>query len=209
MSERRSRAEHVVAVADLAGTFVFAVEGALTAISAGLDPIGVLVLAFLTALGGGLLRDLLIGATPPAAISNWAYSVLVVASATGTWFLHPHLHGLPANLLAFDAAGLSLFAVAGTQKCLDRGLHPVVAIFVGPISAVGGGALRDIVINQTPRVLREDIYATAALLAAVLIVAGRALRLPARPLMITAGLAAFALRMAAVHYGWRLPTPPQ
>jgi uncharacterized membrane protein YeiH len=198
--------DRIVRIADLAGTFVFAIEGALTALAAGLDPVGIVVLAFLTALGGGVIRDLLIGAAPPAAITDWRYSVIVLAAAGAAWSGHALIATMPpALLVGLDAAGLALFAIAGTEKALDRGINPLVAIFLGAVSGVGGGTLRDIVINEVPRVLRVDIYATAALLAAGIIAAGRALGLPPRPVAILAGLACFALRIAAVAYHWQLP----
>lgn len=196
----------VVRVADLAGTFLFALEGGLAGVAAGLDPVGVLVLAFLTALGGGLIRDVLIGALPPSAVSDWYYAVLVLVASVLVWGFHAALLVMPPMvLIALDAAGLALFAVAGTDKSLDRGIHPLVAIFLGTVSGVGGGALRDIVINEVPRVLRTDIYASAACLAAVIVVLGRLANLSPRLVAIIAGLACFGLRMAAVSQGWALP----
>ncbi len=210
MSEAGTRraplAAGVVRVADLAGTFLFALEGGLVGIAAGLDPVGVLVLAFLTALGGGLIRDVLIGALPPSAVSDWHYAAIVLAAAAVVWGFHSALFVVPPMMLiALDAAGLALFAVAGTDKSLDRGIHPLVAIFLGTVSGVGGGALRDIVINEVPRVLRTDIYASAACLAAIIVVLGRLANLSPRLVAIIAGLACFGLRMAAVSQGWALP----
>jgi len=199
----------IVRAADLAGTLVFAVEGALAAMAAGLDPVGILVLAFLTALGGGMIRDTLIGARPVAAVGDWRYAVIVLAAAAVTWLLRPTVEAVPAWLLTgLDAAGLGLFAVAGTQKSLDHGIHPLVAIFLGTVGGVGGGALRDVVLNEIPHVLHADIYATAAMLAAAIVVGGRALGLPPRATALAAGLACFALRLAAVAGHWQLPARP-
>lgn len=197
----------IVRVADIAGTFLFAVEGALAALAAGLDPVGVLVLAFLTALGGGVLRDLLIGAIPPAAVADWRYAAIVLAAAAMACLAHALAAAAPGwPMTVLDAAGLSLFAVAGTDKALGRGIHPLVAIFMGTLGGVGGGAMRDIVLGIVPRVLRVDIYAVAAMLAAAIVAGGHALGLPARATAIAAGLACFALRLLAVAYHWQLPS---
>jgi uncharacterized membrane protein YeiH len=201
------RAGDIVRVADLGGTLLFAIEGALTGLAAGLDPIGVLVLAFVTALGGGVIRDLLIGAVPPAAVAGRSYALVVLAAAILTWMFHVAIAAVPATLLvALDAAGLALFAVAGTEKALDRGIDAVVAMFLGTVGAVGGGLLRDVLINQVPRVLRVDIYASAALLAAAIVVIGRRFGWPPRGVAVIAGLSCFAVRMLAYAYGWHLPT---
>ncbi len=197
----------VVRTADIGATFVFAAEGALAGVAAGLDPVGLLVVAFLTGLGGGLLRDLLIAHGRPAAVADWHYSLVVIAAALAAWLFHASLgqQMLPV-VVALDAAGLALAAVAGTQKALEHQVHPVPAIFLGTLSGVGGGAMRDLVLNEVPRVLRTDIYAVAAMLGALIVVSGRAARLDPRLVAVAGGCACFALRMAAVHYGWNLPT---
>jgi uncharacterized membrane protein YeiH len=199
--------QRIVRVADLAGTFVFALEGALTGLAVGLDPVGIVVLAFLTGLGGGILRDLLIGATPPAAIADWHYGAIVLAAAALTWGFHAVVTAIPPDILVpLDAMGLALAAVAGTEKSLDRGINPFVAVFLGTVSGVGGGTMRDIVINLVPRVLRTDIYATAALAAALIVVLGRRLGLHPRGVAIAAGAACITLRLLAYRYHWHLPT---
>lgn len=197
----------IVRFADLAATFVFALEGGLVGLMAGLDPVGVLVLCFLGALGGGLIRDVLIGALPPAAIADWHYTVIVLVAAVCVWSFHALILNVPAPVVvALDAGGLALAAIAGTEKTLDRGIHPLVAVFLGTVSGTGGGALRDIVINQVPRVLRTDVYASAAYVAAVIVVTGRLAGWPPRSVAIAAGLACFGLRMTAYAYQWQLPT---
>jgi uncharacterized membrane protein YeiH len=199
----------IVRIADLGGTFVFAIEGALAALAGRLDPIGVLVLAFLTALGGGIVRDLLIGARPPAAIADWSYMAIVLAGSVMTWLFHAFIGEIPLGvLIALDAAGLALFVVAGTQKSLDLGIHPLAAIFLGTVGGVGGGAMRDVVMNEVPRILRTDIYATAAVAAAVMVVTGRLFDLPQRAMAIAAALVCFCLRLVAVSQHWHLPIGP-
>jgi uncharacterized membrane protein YeiH len=196
----------LVMVADLCGTFVFSVEGALAAVHHNLDFLGVMVLGFSTALGGGVIRDVLIGATPPSAIRDWHYTLVAFIAAALTFFFAPALRLLPHPvLIALDAAGLSLFAVAGTEKALAFGIHPFSAVLMGTITGVGGGTLRDLLLAQVPAVLRVDIYATAALFGAVIVVAGRALK--ARPALVgmAGGIGCFVLRLVSVWQHWHLP----
>jgi uncharacterized membrane protein YeiH len=202
-------ASKIVCIADLSGTFIFAIEGALAALIAGLDPVGVVALAALTALGGGMMRDLLISVRPPAAIGNWRYTGIVLGASTVTWVFHAIIRGIPPGLLIdLDAFGLALFAVAGTQKALDHEIHPLVAILLGTIGAVGGGVASDVVLNQVPRILKTEIYATAAMVAALIVVVGRIFGLPSRTTSIVAGLVCFSLRLVAVSLHWHLPTLP-
>jgi uncharacterized membrane protein YeiH len=195
----------VVHVADLAGTGVFAMEGALAAVRAGFDPVGILVLAFVTALGGGVARDVMLGLRP-AAIAGPQYALLVILATPAMMlpssFAGP-IGGWPVP--ALDAAGLALFAIAGTEKALDNGVHPLPASFLGTVGAVGGGVIRDLLLGQVPHILHSDIYASAAFLAAVIVVAGRALRVNPRLAALVAGVACFGVRMAALAYGWQLP----
>jgi uncharacterized membrane protein YeiH len=195
-----------VAAADLAGTFLFALEGAMTAIQAHLDILGVLVIGFVAALGGGILRDVLIGATPPAAIRDQRYPATTVAGAVTAMLALPVLRGLPPlPLIVLDAAGLSLFAVAGTQKALAFGLRPVGAVMLGTLTAVGGGAIRDILLAHVPVVLHSDFYATAAIIGCSALLAARHLGLSPRAAGITGGLVCFGARLAGVFGQWSLP----
>ena len=193
----------LVTALDLTGTFVFAIEGAATAMHNGLDLLGVMVLAFITALGGGIIRDVLLGATPPDALRGWLYPAvafaggIVALSASGL---------IPAPVLtAIDAAGLSLFAIAGARKALDRGLPALIAVCFGAITATGGGTVRDVLLTHVPAVLRIDIYATAALAGAAVMVLAQKARLPPAAAALIGGVACFALRMLAVWHGWSLP----
>ncbi|WP_206240291.1 trimeric intracellular cation channel family protein [Novosphingobium terrae] len=207
MSTKAAMVRGIVRTADIGATFVFAAEGALAGVAAGLDPVGLLVVAFLTGLGGGVLRDVLIAQGRPAAVADWHYSLVVIAAAMVAWLFHASLgKGALPLVVALDAAGLSLAAVAGTQKALEHQVHPIPAIFLGTLSGVGGGAMRDLVLNEVPRVLRADIYAVAAMVGALIVVCGRLTKLDPRIVAVAGGCACFALRMAAVHYGWNLPT---
>jgi len=194
-------------VFDLLATSVFALEGALAAVQGRLDLLGLMVLAFATALGGGILRDLLIGAIPPNSIRDWRYAATALTAAVIVFLAYTHLSRVPSILiLTLDAAGLSLFAVAGAAKALQYGIHPLLAVLMGGITGVGGGTIRDVLLARVPTVLRSDVYATAALLGAAVVVAGW--KLNVRPVwaMSLGGVACFALRMAAVWRHWNLPT---
>lgn len=196
----------LIFAADLAGTFVFGVEGALTAIFADLDALGIMVLAFATALGGGIIRDVLIGATPPNAIRDWRYAATAFSAGLVTFVAHPLIGAMPGYLfIVLDAAGLALFAVAGTQKALSYGISAPIAVLMGTITGVGGGTIRDLLLAQIPAVLRFDIYATAALAGSALMVAGRRAGLPPRATALLGGLSCFTIRLVAVWQHWHLP----
>ena len=197
---------HIVLAADLAGTVVFAIEGASAAIRAGLDLLGVLVLSFLVALGGGIIRDLLIGATPPSAIRDWRYPVLAFVAGLVTFLIHTQIEAVPALLLTtLDAVGLALFAVAGAEKALDFKINPFIATLMGAITGCGGGVMRDMLLVRIPVVLVADIYASAALLGAAVVVIGRRVGCPPAMAAVLGFVVCFALRVAAVRFGWQLP----
>ncbi|WP_316043317.1 trimeric intracellular cation channel family protein [Actinomadura sp. CNU-125] len=152
---------------DLAGVFVFAVSGALTAVRQRLDIVGLVVLAEITGLGGGIVRDLMIGAVPPAAFTSLGYVLVPLAAAALVFFWHPQVRRLMPGIMLFDAAGLALFCTTGTVKALAYGLSPVHAVLLGIVTAVGGGALRDLLSGQIPAVLYDrQLYALPALLGA-------------------------------------------
>lgn len=191
---------------DIAGTFLFAVEGADAAIRGGLDLLGLLVLAFSTALAGGVVRDLLIGALPPEAIRNWLYAATAFSAALLTFFFYGMVESFPPrSLMVLDAAGLALFAVAGTGKALDCRIHPFMAVLLGTITGVGGGTVRDLFLAQVPRVLRSDIYATAALAGSAVLVLLRRAGAPPAAAALAGGLACFLLRVVAATLHWNLP----
>ncbi|HEX6043894.1 MAG TPA: trimeric intracellular cation channel family protein, partial [Pyrinomonadaceae bacterium] len=167
-------------VLDLLGTFVFALSGAVVGVKRRLDIFGVLVLSFAAATAGGIMRDVLIGSTPPAAIRDWRY---MAASVLGgllifVWFPRSQQSSRVRNfVLLFDAGGLALFAVTGTQKALGYGLNPLMAALLGMLTGVGGGILRDVLVAEIPHVLRSDLYAVAALAGAVTVIIGQQLDL--------------------------------
>src|SRR6186997_1173248 len=171
-------------VIDLVGVFVFALAGATAAVRQRLDLFGVLVLSFATATTGGILRDLLIGAVPPAAFADYRYLAASVLAGLVTFRWHHLIERLRNPVRVFDAAGLGLFVVAGTQKALEAGLHPVMAALLGMITGIGGGVMRDVLLSRVPVVFQSDIYALAALAGALLVVLGNGLGWPETPTAI-------------------------
>jgi uncharacterized membrane protein YeiH len=202
-------AEQVLPALDHLGIGVFALTGALAALRKGLDVVGMAVLAEMTALGGGVLRDLMIGTLPPAASTNIGYVVLPLAATAVVFFWHPHLDRISGSITVLDAAGLGLFCVTGAVKALDHGISPVHATLLGVCTAVGGGVLRDLLSNEIPAVLHDrQFYALPAVLGAGTVSAAHAAGLAGWPVSVAAAALAFGLRMAALHYRWRTPAPP-
>lgn len=191
---------------DLGGTFVFAISGAVAAVNRRLDIFGILVLAFVAGVFGGITRDLLIGAVPPAALASSRYLAASVLAGLVTFFLYAGVNRLQAPVLLFDAVGLSFFAVAGAQKALEFGLEPVMAALLGMLTGIGGGMMRDLLLMEIPQVLRSDLYAVAALAGASVVVAGDLLGLPYAISAPAGGLLCFGLRYLAIRRGWHLPS---
>jgi uncharacterized membrane protein YeiH len=201
--------ETLLLVLDLVGTFVFALSGATAGVKCRLDLFGVLVLSFAAGNAGGIARDLLIGAVPPAAISDWRYLAVSLLAGVITFYWFSGIDRLRSPVLVFDGAGLALFAVAGTQKALAFGLAPVMAALLGMLTGIGGGMTRDVLLAEIPTVLRADLYAVAALAGAAMVVTGAALGLPAAAVTISGAALCFGLRLMAIHYGWHLPIARQ
>lgn len=196
-------------ILDLAGTFVFALSGAMTGVRHRLDLFGVLVLSFAAGNAGGLARDLILGATPPPAISDWRYIGVSLAAGLLSFYCAPIIRRLRSSVLVLDAAGLALFAVSGTLKALATGLNPVAAMLLGVLTGVGGGMLRDVLVSEVPGVLRGELYASAALAGAAVVVLGNLLRLPTPTGAVAGAILCFLLRFLAIRRGWRLPTADQ
>ena len=190
---------------DLAATFVFAISGATQGVRHRLDLFGVLVVAWAAAVTGGLARDLLIGAVPPVAIADWRYLAVAAAAGLLGFLASEPIARLSRPVQLFDAAGLCLFAVTGTQKALLHGLEPAMAAILGMITCIGGGVARDLLTLQIPRVLRSELYAVAALAGAGSIAAGAWLGLPSLPTALFGAALCLFLRLMAVYRGWHLP----
>ena len=190
---------------DLGATFVFAISGATQGVRHRLDLFGVLVVAWAAAVSGGLARDLLIGAVPPAAISDWRYLAAAAAAGLIAFFASDLIGRVKRPVQLFDAAGLCLFAVTGTQKALAHGLEPAMAAILGMITCIGGGVARDLLTLQVPRVLRSELYAVAALAGAGSLAFGYWLGLPHLPVALFGAALCLFLRLMAVYRGWHLP----
>jgi uncharacterized membrane protein YeiH len=196
-------------VLDLVGTFVFALDGALTAIRvARLDIVGVVTLGMVTAMGGGIIRDLLIGAVPPATFSDWRYLAVAIAGGLVAFVVGRRLEPLTLPISLLDAAGLSLFAVTGAIKALDFGLGAVQAVILGAVTAVGGGTLRDVLVRRIPAVLHSGLYAIPALIGAAITVATSLAGRYGVTAAIAAAAACFLVRSLGIFFDLKAPRPP-
>lgn len=194
-----------LAAFDLAGTFVFALSGATAAVRHKLDAFGVFVLCFLAGNSGGIARDVMIGALPPAAISEWRYVAVSIFAGLIVFFAYPLINRLSSPVLLFDAAGLGLFCVAGADKALAFHAGPLAATLLGMVTGIGGGIIRDILVMEVPSVLRTELYAVAALLGAAFTVTAQSFGMPAHWAAPIGAALCIGLRLLALRYGWHLP----
>lgn len=193
-------------VLDLAGTFVFALSGGVVAVRKKLDLFGVLVLAFAAGNAGGVIRDVIIGSVPPAAIVDWRYIGVSIFAGFIAFFWYQTIQKLRNRVQLLDAAGLGLFAVAGAEKAIVFGLNPLSAALLGMLTGIGGGILRDVLVAQIPGVLTSiELYAVAALAGALVVVVGHLLNLEPTMMAIAGAVLCFAVRFLAIRRGWRLP----
>jgi uncharacterized membrane protein YeiH len=215
---------HLPIVFDLLGILTAAASGALTGVRKSLDLVGVLVLAAVTGLGGGVVRDLMIGAVPVAVLTDWRYlTAASVAAAAVLLAQHPKVPGreaptlirlggripLSTAYLVADSATLGCFAVSGTAKALNYGLALVPAALMGVVTAVGGGVLRDVLVNEVPTVLRRELYAVPALVGALVVALSARHHPAATPIAFVAAALTMGLRLVAVRRDWhaQLPLP--
>ena len=192
---------------NLAGTFVFGLSGGLAAVHARLDVFGVIVLAGVVGLAGGITRDLLIGA-PPATFRDWRYLAVVAAAGLVSFFAAPALERIYRGVQTLDAVGLSVFCVTGATTAVAAGLGPVPATLLGAITGIGGGMLRDVLLNETPTVLRQELYAIPALLGAAVAVAAEKEGATSPVLPLLGAALCFAIRMVGLRRGIDAPTAP-
>jgi uncharacterized membrane protein YeiH len=195
----------VVVVLDLVGIFVFAISGALVGVRKELDVFAVLVLGGVTGLGGGFLRDVLIGAVPPAALADWRYLLVPVAAGLVTFFFHSTLGRAERAVNVLDAAGLALFCVTGALKASAFGLGIVPAALMGMVTGIGGGMMRDVLSGRVPLVFRGELYATPALVGALIAVLGHEAGLRTAVVAGPAAVVCFGWRVLAVRRGWNAP----
>lgn len=190
---------------DLTGTFVFAVSGVLVARNNNIDVFGASILGFVTAIGGGTLRDIMIGSTPVGWMLNLHYLIAIGIGITAAIFLKKYIYRLTKTMFLFDAIGIGLFTVLGLEKTLDVGLSPMIAIMMGTVSAVFGGVLRDVLVDRIPLIFRSEIYATACFLGAILYFILDAFHLPSFIILPACILFIIVMRILAVRYNWGLP----
>lgn len=198
--------DSLLIVFDLGGTFVFALSGATAGVKHRLDVFGVLVLSFAAGNSGGIARDVMIGAVPPAAITDWRYVAVSMLAGLITFYWYRMIHRLSSPVLVFDAAGLALFAVSGAGKALAFHAGPVAATVLGMLTGIGGGMVRDVLVMEIPTVLRTELYAVAALIGAAVVVLGRMLGFSSSGTAIAGAVLCFGLRFMAMRQGWHLPT---
>ena len=194
-------------VLDLVGIFVFSVTGALVAVRKNLDLFAVTVHAGVTGLGGGFLRDVLIGATPPAALADWRYLLVPLAAGLLTFAFHPVLGRLERVVTVFDAFGLALFCVTGALKAVDYGLGPLPAALLGMVTGIGGGIIRDVLAGRVPVIFEGVLYATPALAGAAMAVLLDRTDLPLAVVAAAGFSTCLGWRLLALVRGWRAPLP--
>ena len=197
----------LLVVLNLAGTFVFGLSGGLAGVRARLDVFGVVVLAAVVGLAGGITRDVLIG-LPAQAFRDWGYFTIAILAGVVTLLAPAALSRLERPILVFDAAGLALFCVTGASTALDHGVAPIGAVVLGAITGIGGGVLRDILVREIPVVLRTGLYAIPALLGAAIVVIASARGSHNLAFPILGAAVCFAIRVAGVYFNWKVPRPP-
>jgi uncharacterized membrane protein YeiH len=192
-------------VLDFVGTFVFALSGAVAAVKRDLDVFGILVLSFVAATTGGIIRDVLIGAIPPATLVDWRYLAIALLAGVLTFYWSSIVYRLQSPVQLFDALGLALFAVTGAQKALSFGLDAPMAALLGMLTGIGGGMARDIMLTEIPHVLRAELYAVAALAGAGVVVIGESLGVASMTTTLIGAAVCFGLRLGSIYWGWHLP----
>ncbi|WP_339606599.1 trimeric intracellular cation channel family protein [uncultured Roseivirga sp.] len=198
--------QELVYVIDLGGTLVFAISGWLAASKKQMDPFGASVIAFITAVGGGTLRDLLIGSQPVGWMVDQNY-LLMIGCGIGLGYLFKrYLEKLRKTMFLFDSIGIGLFTILGIEKTLSFGLTPVIAVMMGTVSAVFGGVLRDTLANEVPLIFRQEIYATACLTGGILFLILGYFNVNVDVRIILTVVYIIALRIVSVKYKWSFPT---
>lgn len=192
-------------VLDWVGTLVFALSGALLGVQKRFDLFGVLFLSFVVSVVGGMMRDVLIGAIPPVAITDIHYFAIAMIGGLMTFYWYPKVASLQRQILLLDAVGLGLFAVIGAQKAIDHGINPLMAAILGMLTGIGGGMTRDVLAGNIPFVLRADLYAVAALAGGVIVSIGHVMKVPPPYSMLLGAVVCICLRIMAIYRGWRAP----
>lgn len=191
-------------ILNLAGVFVFAISGTLTAIDSDFDVVGAIIIGFITALGGGTLRDILIGETPVGWMQDALSLYAIVAAVLCSYLFKKSILKLRKGMFIFDTIGLGLFTILGLQKTLELGLSPLIAVIMGVVSAVFGGVIRDVLSNIVPLIFRTEIYASACVAGALVFLVLDGLRLPLELSMVVSMVVVFLIRYFAVRRKWAL-----
>ena len=191
---------------DSIGTFVFAISGALAAMNKRLDPFGIFIIAFVTALGGGTLRDVLIGHTPVGWMENLDYVYIVLVGTLFAIFFRRKIDYLRKSLFLFDTIGLGVFTIIGIEKGIATDLHPIISVAIGTMSASFGGVIRDILCNEIPVIFRKEVYATACIVGGVFYFTMLWLGFPSQLIYVLTATIVIGIRLLAVKYSLRLPT---
>ncbi len=191
---------------DILGTMAFAISGVLVAMHKKMDPFGILIIAFVTAVGGGTLRDILIGLTPVSWMLDMTFTYVIIATTLLAILFKSKINYLRTSLFLFDTIGIGLYTVVGVEKGISAGLHPIICIALGTMSACFGGVIRDILCNEIPVIFRKEIYATACILGGVAYFLLRKLPIENNFVFIIAGLIVIITRLLAVKFKLRLPS---
>ncbi len=191
---------------DILGTIAFAISGVLVAMQKRMDPFGILIIAFVTAIGGGTLRDILIGITPVGWMRDMTFTYVILGSTVFAIIVRNRINYLRTSLFLFDTIGIGLYTVVGIEKGLNAGLHPIICIALGTISACFGGVLRDILCNEIPVIFRKEIYATACILGGITYFAMRYLPIDNNVIFAIAGAVVITTRLLAVKFKISLPS---
>lgn len=197
----------LITLIDYAGTLVFAISGVLAGVERKFDLFGVFILGFVTAVGGGTLRDVLIGSTPVGWMQHEMYIYIIMASVPLCYIMKELILKMKKGIFLFDTIGIGLFTILGLQKTLDMGLSPLVAVMMGVVSAVFGGVIRDVLSGQTPLIFSKEIYAFACLFGAVLFLI-TSLYLPESIAMSVSIMAVITIRIVAIKRDWGVPFNP-
>jgi uncharacterized membrane protein YeiH len=192
-------------IIDILGTIAFAISGVLVAMNKKMDPFGILIIAFVTAVGGGTLRDILIGQTPVGWMNDMTLTYVILGSAVFAVILRNKINYLRTSLFLFDTIGIGLYTVIGIEKGLSAGLHPIICIALGTMTACFGGVIRDILCNEIPVIFRKEIYATACILGGLSYFLIRKLPLESDFVFMIAGAIVILVRLLAVKFKIALP----
>ena len=193
-------------ILDILGTIAFSISGVLVALNKRMDPFGIFIIAFVTAVGGGTLRDVLIGETPVGWMKDMTFIYVVLFSTVAAIILKNKIDYLRTSLLLFDTIGIGLYTVVGVERGISAGLHPIICVALGTMSACFGGVIRDILCNEIPVIFRKEIYATACILGGVAYFFIKELPIDGDFVFIISGVVVIVIRLFAVKFKISLPT---